>query len=138
MTIRIENLNKASSLFKKKDSGCYAYSDSVNFNIIGSTDGLTGKPLLDFDNFSEKEQDTLADLGFQYSIDDATWYFSLFKLGKTQTVEPRFPGTNSVEKTEKKEVKISVKASEKFNPNESVIFTNNDLTKIENTINKLN
>lgn len=87
MTIRIENLNKATALMKKKDAGCYAYVDTVNFNIIGSKDGLTEKPLLDFYNFSEKEQLTLADLGFQYDTSESIWYVSLFNLGKDRQVE---------------------------------------------------
>lgn len=110
MTIRVDNLNKATSLLKKKDSGCYAFTDSVNFNVIGSTDGLTGKPLLDFSNFSEKEQETLADFGFQYDNANAIWYFSLFNLGRTQKVEPNFPG----ESKENKEatVKVTIKSGE--------------------------
>ena len=82
MTVKLKDLHTALSKLLKKDAGANVYMDNSNLNVSSSLDGLSGAILLDFDFFTEKEQDALMALGFMYSQDDKTWFRPLheFKL----------------------------------------------------------
>lgn len=84
MVIRGADLTKACNLFKKKDAGFYIYKNSMNIIFMGSFDTITGHSLLDTINFSEKEQETLSELGIQYDPRESVWYFSLYNLNKKE------------------------------------------------------
>ena len=84
MTVKLKDLYSAIKILLAKDTGANVYMDNSNLNVSSSLDGLSGAILLDFDFFTEKQQDALIGLGFMYSQDDKTWFRPLheFKLPK--------------------------------------------------------
>lgn len=84
MTVKLKDLHSALSKLLRRDAGANVYIDNSNLNVSSSLDGLTGAILLDYDYFTEKEQDAMLALNFMYSQDDKTWYRPLheFKLPK--------------------------------------------------------
>lgn len=82
MSLLGRDLKKALTVFSKHDAHYHVYTDTVNLNIVGSNDGITNYPLLDFSSFSDKEVDSLSELGFQYDMDNKSWYLALSKLKK--------------------------------------------------------
>lgn len=80
MSILGRDLKKALNIFSKHDAHYHLFMDSINFNIVGSKDGITSFPLLDFSSFTDKEVDVLGEIGFQYDGDNKSWYLALSKL----------------------------------------------------------
>ena len=82
MSLLGRDFKKALTIFSKHDAHYHMYTDSVNLNIVGSNDGITNFPLLDFSSFSDKEVDSLGEIGFQYDGESKSWYLALSKLKK--------------------------------------------------------